>query len=400
MLNETTRKAVHIMRSMLKGTLGVLIAVLALGAVSASSASAHEWVWAASTPEWAQGGTSLSGAIGTKWKGNVKITDESLEVTVECADSGEGSAGPGAVDKVTTLTVSSCTPVDSPNCKTLESAKALDLPWNGDLTVVKSGGGVGIRNMITEESKDPGFSFECTTPIGKVLDTCIASALSTNGEDRTGGVEATFAREIPLNCSEGGKGKGRLEGIQSIEAVKGSALEVLSPFKGLTSAHKVTSAGELTIEDQDDEVGAKCHTELHGTVEADGKGTVTEYYGSDCQPKLGCISINGIAAVNLPWKTELYEAEGIPRERYASGGSGTPEWEFTCKNSEGTVSDTCGIGNPGLENSLQGYVVAIFDERFTSKAPCSAFGLNDGLWQGSLTTSTPEGVESLEVKYE
>jgi len=387
---------------MYRRLLAAFALALAMSAVAASAAfAAPEWYSSTTKPkpEWQQGGARLSESVATKMHGTVTLADKGA-FSVTCEDTGEGSAGPGAVDKETSIVLSNCS--KSEQCKTLYKAVMAYLPWHTELVPFEK----SLRDAITSEvgGKTPGFGIECETAVGRLYDSCNIEAsnpLSTTAVNVSSGVDATFVTG-KARCSVGGAGQGVLEGTQLIEATRGSKLEantVVGTFSKLTSSLGVKAKGGLTIEDEGYGIGAGCNVETEGTIEAGGKGKITHYYATGCTPKgNSCRAVVGDQAINLPWKTELYESEGVVRDRVVSGGNGTPSWEFVCETSLGNTHDTCYFGSPGLENYLEGTVAAIFNERFTSGMGCTASGEYKGLWQGSLVISPPEGVGAIEAK--
>jgi hypothetical protein len=154
---------------MKSSTCRAALAALALAiaiSVSVASAASAAPEWYSATPEWKQGGASLSEAAATHSKGTVKLRDSSFGVggdggvAIECESAGEGSVGSGAVDHQTKLALSKCAVVKEGICKTLEKAEAVDLPWHSELAFV----GGSLRDVVTGEGKgNPGFSFTCNS---------------------------------------------------------------------------------------------------------------------------------------------------------------------------------------------------------------------------------------------
>jgi hypothetical protein len=380
-----------------------LVAALALSAGLANAAlAAPEW-YSSATPqvtEWQQGGAALTESVGTTSKGRVKLTEGSkagLETIVECEVTGEGSVGPGSVDKETSVTVSSCTLVKAGGCEALRWVKAVNLPWHSELV----GSGTTRRDVIVAEGKNPGFTFKCNTELGEVSDECGAKTLSANTENTFSGVNATYAGE-KLSCSLGGKGAGTLEGTRLIEATKGATLEAntkTGTFAKITSALTVSATGKLAEENKEAQMGDTCNVETKGTIEAGGKGTITAYTSSGCEPLRQCSAIRGYLAINLPWKTELYESGGVVRDRIVNGGSGNPEYSFECKTGAGYLTVTCGLNvSPGLTNGLEGNVLATFGEGLTKTNCKGDTHEGEGLWLGELTIAHPSGVGAIRAQ--
>lgn len=166
--------------------------------------------------EWRQGGTVLSGAIGTTTKGTVKVTD-TAGVSVECEGAGEGTAGAGAAGTATKWTASTC--VTRAGTCASPSLLAVHMPWHSELLRVGSAGAQDA--LLNGGSGAPGYTIVCT---GINIDTCTGTLL-TEMRNISGGVEAAFDGE-KLNCTLGGKGQGTLAGTQILAAAKGGKLEV------------------------------------------------------------------------------------------------------------------------------------------------------------------------------
>jgi hypothetical protein len=87
---------------------------------------------------------------------------------------------------------------------------------------------------------------------------------------------------------------------------------------------------------------------------------------------------------------------GHIRNRLASGGHGTPEWEFECKTIVGRLSFRCGLNtSEGTFNGLEGGVKEEF-ESDSNKTNCGS-GKEDGTWTGELTMPHPASVGAIRV---
>lgn len=215
-------------RSIYGVALAAFFALLAVCAVGATAALGAE-----ETPEWQQGKAKLSEAAKTKSKGNIRLYDKGAVGEVECESTGEGTAGPGAVDKTTSWTLSNCkaTPkaLNKNNeektnaCEKAEGASITKLPWEG---VLEFGGGKTIFNKI-DTFEFPGFIVHCEFLKVKVTDTCEAApTVPIIGETTnvTGGVDEAYDAG-GFACSVGGSDAGTIVTTQFVEATKGSALE-------------------------------------------------------------------------------------------------------------------------------------------------------------------------------
>ena len=384
--------------------LSSLLAALALCAVGAGSALAVETPeWFSSTskpaPEFQQSATKLKEAVGTKWKGKVTFEDRNEDAAVECEGSGEGTAGLGAADKVTSWSMTACTPpakalnregkLVSNVCEKHETDEPKveigGLPWRSELTVANR----GQHDLFsTEGTKYTGFVITCRVAGLNNKDTCNLPTLSAAVSNGGLGVEENF-NELngeALTCSLGGKGGGHLATTAEVDATKGTTLEanVITAFSKVTSAVKVTGTSELTLEDKGDGVwsplGITCPEKTEGTVEAGGKGTITNFVASECKPVGKCEKINNVTATTFPWSTELYEAEGAVRDRIAGGN-----YTFGCTDGGVYTTDTCSLNvSPEITNGLEGDVFARFSEGLT-KTTCK-YDSKEGQaqWRGEL----------------
>jgi hypothetical protein len=382
------------MRSTYTLCLAVVVAALAMSATAVSSAvAAPEWYSGTPTKsQWQQGGVGLGEAVATKWKGTVRVTDPELEsVAVECESSGEGTAGPGAADSETSWSLSGCVLAKAGACKNLEKVKAVDLPWHTELNSFAS------RDAVTGEGA-PGFQFTCVADGIKLTDKCTLTPLDPTVANGTGGVDLSFDEEV--TCFFGSKNhKGSLEGSQLVEAAKGGKLEAgvkEGVFSKLTSSLAVKPTGKLKIEDRGGlgAIGVKCSIEATGTIEAGGKGTITSYSATGCEATGACNSMNTVLSINLPWKTELSEVEGVVEDKIVNGGSGVPQWKFECTGSI-RQSDTCNLNmSPALRN-FEEHVGALFNQS-TNCSRDSHEG--EGRWEGELAIAPPAGVEAIQAK--
>jgi hypothetical protein len=384
------------MRSIYRTALLTLVLALATGAVTASGAyAAQEW-YMSSTPaaaEWQQGGKALSETRTTTWKGKVDISDWVLETTVECEGAGEGTVGVGAAGKFTAWTLSKCAFLKAGACSKLENVKAVDLPWSTELVYSR-----GATHDVVKGEGGPGFQFTCTAFGIKFPDKCTMPTLSASLGNATGGVNASFSPEA--TCVFGSmKDSGRVEGSGVIEATTGGKLEVAGkegPFTKLSSSLEVKRSGKLTLEDQGwGKTSITCQVQTTGTIEAGGKGKINSYSASGCTSS-GCESLGTFTVINLPWKTELHEREGLIDESIVSGGSGTPQLRFTCVQAGVKREDTCGVNvSPFMLNGPLGNVDALFGENRVNCSMDTHEG--EGVWRGELVVEHPASVAEIEV---
>lgn len=372
----------------------VIAVAFAVSAIAASAAlAAPEW-YVPKAPEWQQSGVSLSEASATKWKGTVTIVDNGEEnASVECETSGEGSAGPGAVDKETTWSFAGCHLVHAGKCTKFESVKAVGLPWHTELVY----SGKAIHDVIhTEGTGQTGFQINCTFNGLKLGDNCTAKTLETSTANVSVGVSAALIGQ-GVKCLGGGEGS--LSGTQTIEASKGAALEAnRGAFTKLGSSLGATSTGALTIEDRGFKIGLNCGAYLKGTLEPGGKGTISAWEATACKPVGMCESVNTVVAVNLPWHTELVASGGTIRDRIVSGGSGTPQWKFECTGLGARWNDTCGVNTSPQVWNLSSEVEAVFEEIGEHVVCSDSSQEKAGVWLGKLKIAPSESVPAVQFK--
>jgi hypothetical protein len=201
------------MRSMLRTVPVALVAVLALGAVAASSALA--------SPE-----------FYVKKAGVFKKVTESVNVTLEnqfelidtknegfgesCTGEASGAVKAAGLGNLETFRVfERCKGLGNPLlCETAETGTALNMPWG--LELYKEG--TEVRNRIVEgvsKNGTPAWHFSCKGRFGEGNDTCNVntSAHITNNATK-GWVEVVFdAKSKKTKCSGGGAESGEWKGV-------------------------------------------------------------------------------------------------------------------------------------------------------------------------------------------
>lgn len=375
------------MRSKYRVVLAVSVAMLALSAVTASSAFAEtKWEWVTGAAEWQQGSAPLSESTGTVWKGTVKVEDKNAsgagDPLVECEAAGKGTVGPGAADTETEWSTSKCT-LKHGTCGSIV-LEAANLPWHSELTLAE---GKAV-DVISQDGKgEPGYKLSCTVLGVKVTDTCTATTLKTTTESAAGGVNATFDGE-KLNCSVGGKSEGSLEGTRLIEATKGGALQANVSYSKLTKSVEVKSKGELELADpaSPNKWSLTCNDNVSGTIGSGGLGTITTISAIECHESK-CSSPK-VELTRLAWNTELEDLGGVDVVDKISGSGGPADWHIECSNGI-RYEATCEMGPaPKVINEGNGDVTQEFDEKVT----CSDDGgKGEAAWAGTLTTTPPAG---------
>ena len=375
---------------MLSRTLIALLAVTAIGAVTAGAAAATPWEWYSyvHSPEWQQGGSPLNLAASAKLKGTVTVQDENASTLgdpkVECEISGEASVGPESAGTETHATFSKCAAVYG-TCKSAELS-AVHLPWHSELT--------SAGNVITEDGAGaPGYELTCVLLGTKVKDVCTAPTLSTSTENVSGGVSTTFDGE-KLKCSIGGAHEGNLKGTVLFEAAEGAKLNTganARQFKAITSSYSVTPSGNLKLVDKKFTLSCKISTST--SIETGGRGTIS---GFECkEPQwTGECGTSSASTVRMPWSTELDQLAPDEVSDKISGSGGKAGLEITCKNGGGHPF-FCELASPHVSNiETSGNVVLEFAS--SVKASCEDDqNSGEAYWEGALTIVHPESLPAL-----
>lgn len=382
--------------------MSVVLAVLGslLLSVCAAQASASE-------VEWRQGGGPLTEAVGTKWKGSVTLTDEAAEgvghpATLKCEESGEGLAGPGAVDEETKSTwAASCT-LTGTRCEAgSERVERVNLPWRSELVISEG----TPHDLITSAKGAPGLKIKCDIAgVEKVLNECTGT-LRTSVTGTTGGVSAVFDGK-PLKCEHPGSiyptSTGTLEGSQAIEATKGGKLEVIvfSEWRqggsSLGEAVATKSKGTVKLTDEEATGGPltlECETAGEGTVGPKTADEESKWTASNCVVVSGACEKGKsveLVAVHLPWRSELVLSEEATRDVILSSGKGVPGFQVKCyAGGIFKTADECTATalRTGMTN-VTGGVDATFDGE---KLKCKLGGTGAGKLEGTQLIEATKG---------
>ena len=177
----------------------------------------------ASAAQWTLGGKAIATAVATTGSGSLQLTDEAggpfgEKVTVECSGTTTGTAGPGAADTTSSVTVSSCKTITG-TCGS-PKASAVNLPWKTELAVI---GGV-LRDKITSDGAGaPGYKVECTVLGIKATDTCTSETGQPKVETGKTPVPVIFdTGSGTANCTRGGANKGNVRGTVTISSGAGA----------------------------------------------------------------------------------------------------------------------------------------------------------------------------------
>ncbi len=169
--------------------------------------------------EWLQAGKALSSAVNTSWKGSLKLTDIQVGLTVECSDTGEGTAERGTGGSETKWAITGCTQIKG-SCENTPTVEAVYLPWSTTLNAAIGG---TVNQSIFNGAGDAGYEITCRIIKLNVHDYCTGT-LDAGLKNVAEGVSETLGDE-KLACSNGHEG-GTVEGTQTIQATSGGKLEV------------------------------------------------------------------------------------------------------------------------------------------------------------------------------
>jgi len=189
-----------------------IMAVFAMSAVAASSASAHEWLIS---------GKPIAKATTIMSHGTLELEDSVAGTAVSCTGFDTGTVGPGAADLISKISstvlgasnVITCSFVKQGLCEsTAPTALAEHLPWKTEIYTSAT----GTRDMITADGAgEPGWTVTCHVGGAATPDTCTAALGSTGLANVTGGggVNATFEEHSQkANCTIGGTEAGVVRG--------------------------------------------------------------------------------------------------------------------------------------------------------------------------------------------
>ncbi|HEV3094712.1 MAG TPA: hypothetical protein VGY30_09385 [Solirubrobacteraceae bacterium] len=217
--------------------LAALFAVLALGAVVASSAfAADEWlvggnliVLGGSSPAVTKGtwlllALSFGGFIQT----HIVCNGELLGTVRGLNASGRGTDTVTEIHNLllTQLKRITCEvlPPKGPCSTTLAWVTALNLPWLSEL-VLKTGDTKPRDLFSSGGSGEPGFKVECTTGTGTFEETCEGNVESEQLSNTAKGVSGEFVNQLSKKCGVSGN-VGHVYGTGEVTEPGGSTLAV------------------------------------------------------------------------------------------------------------------------------------------------------------------------------
>ncbi len=184
-----------------------LAAAAAIGAMTAATASALQWL---------VGGKGLTGPVLIKGSGTLTYADLSAGMTIVCEGTSEGTVGPGARDLISSIRQAQCkfaTGLQG-SCeseeKTAPTGEALNLPY---LTLLLTKGSLTLDRITADKGSGPGWAVKCGVGgILKVTDECTAGYTNTLVENTAGGVVTPFNEVETYSCTLGNSTSGMISG--------------------------------------------------------------------------------------------------------------------------------------------------------------------------------------------
>jgi hypothetical protein len=372
-------------------TLGVtLVAVLALGALSASAAGAYEWQI---------GGRAIVSPAAVSWTSTIKFENNREGYAFSCTIAHKGTVGAGAKGEITSITSSGgakaipCTLTrSSSDCESAMEIEAQGLPWSTELAAV----GDEARNKITGSHE---WKVRCKGILGAITNSCGVSP-SLGSHNITTGVEQINDVNSPSTaCSlDGGdpfitRGSESLSSTFETLSISPAPIEWHLSGAGLAERASVEGKGKIKLTDEKEKLTIECNDTVGGTAGLGGAGEITEWTTSSCKDPLekGLCETSGssIVAMNLPWHTELATVEGVTRDIIVSGGKGTPGFEIKCDVLGVPATDKCTGAISLTTTNITAGVTAAFNA--SEKLNCSIGGSSQGAIEGSQTIKSISG---------
>lgn len=210
-----------------------LVAMFAIGVLTAASASAVEFLLA----EWLVGGAAVTSELTTETTGELTLEDTKApligKAAVKCSGSFDGWVGPNSLDFVSevlnlsgaaitdvlgTGTRLSCTSVTG--CSGTASVNPLDLTWQTEVELMVDGTETFFADLFTRTGGGSfGWEVECTVLGTTQVDECTATEgvtkLLLNGSTLEGEFSEAFTKLAGAklaNCTLGGTESGVVSG--------------------------------------------------------------------------------------------------------------------------------------------------------------------------------------------
>jgi hypothetical protein len=348
-----------------------LVSIFAFSAVVASAASAEELspLWLVNGSPVPAGGVTVDVEVGPSLLLLEDMQSGPLKqaTSVECEGTGLGLLLPGGLDEQNSATPEKCVRETDGACETLESVKAVNLPWLTELLSTETN--ETEDNITAGTGGEPGWAVECETALGKKTDTCTTdqgkTLLSQEGEE----INAEFLKEVEkteeATCTEGSPKTeaGLITGLILLMALESGALVPVSaglevplwlvngspvPAGGVTVDVEVGPSLLLLEDMQSGPLKQATSVECEGTglglLLPGGLDEQNSATPEKCVRETdgACETLESVKAVNLPWLTELLSTETNETEdNITAGTGGEPGWAVECETALGKKTDTC-----------------------------------------------------------
>ncbi len=169
------------------------------------------------------------------------------------------------------------------------------------------------------------------------------------------------------------------------------------PAAGVPTNLEVVSTKKLVLEDMEagplkQATSVECGGTGTGNVLPEGLDEQLTATPEGCVRKTdgACETLESVAAVNLPWKTEVLQVTGSSPELFedalVSGTGGNPGWLVECETLLGKKNDVCttNAGKTPLVNESSGEVLGTFETRSGEEASCTEGTSKSGLVSGQV----------------
>ncbi len=183
----------------------MMVAVFALSATAASTASALQWL---------DNGNPISEPILVLSLGTLLLADLAATggaTAIVCHGVNHGTVGPKDRDLILSITAKSCAWEKTGACKAtpVPTPVAVHLPWVTRLLTVNG----ATRDMIESSGNGtPGWSVTCSTILGEVTDECTSTTGEPKVTNNTTDVTESFEPSEQAKCSLGTSTSGMVIG--------------------------------------------------------------------------------------------------------------------------------------------------------------------------------------------
>jgi len=198
----------------------MVVAVFALSAVAASTASALQWL---------DNGLPITVPILVLSTGTLLLADlASLGggTSLTCEGDNHGTVGPGALDLTISITPLNCSFEKAGGCKagTIPTVRAVNLPWH---TLLLTVAGVTRDMILPDGNGHPGWLVLCENILGgESHDVCTSLTGDPKITNNATDVTETFEASETASCTQGNATSGMVIGNVLIFAENRATLRI------------------------------------------------------------------------------------------------------------------------------------------------------------------------------